>query len=935
MAKKAARGPAPLRAALLFLGVAASTALSAFQVSDAQLVLQRGTTRIVLDSDAAFRFSLFSLTNPERVVLDLEGVQLGAVLAALAGKPGADHPHLRSLRVRQHTPDVVRLELDLRVEAEAQILAEKPKGPHAYRLVLEVHPAQSETSPAEAPQPASASTAAAVGADTAAGKATAADTVAGKATAAAGNAGAAGASGNEETWLAVRINGQDPAETALLLRRQDGRLLANGSDLQRWRLRVPADAAVPHGGELYYPLDALRGLSYRMDTASQALDLDAAPGLFGATLLHGTQASFAVPAPAPPGGFLNYDFFLDRSRGGTAASGAFELGAFNALGVGVANFAARDTPEGRRLVRLATTWTSDRPAQLATLRLGDAVSASGQWGRSVRFGGVQWATNFGTQPGFITFPLPGLAGEAVLPSTIDLYVNDALRLRREVPMGPFSVQDLPVVTGQGEARLVVRDLLGRERTIVQPFYSSPRLLQQGLHDYSYEVGRVRENFGLASNDYGRFMAVATHRLGFSDRFTGELRGELRPGQQTVGLGSSWLMPRAGLFGATVAGSHGERGAGGLLSLGFERQGRSLSFGGNMQLASERFAQIGLQPGERAPRQTTQAYMSVGMDRYGSVGLSYAYQGNRDREVVKLASANYSLTLGNLGFVSLSLMRVLGGEPNTAIALTFTRPLDERTSASVQATRDGGNAPLLAQVQRNLPTGDGFGYRVRAAGGDTPRLEASASLQNPVGTYSVEAAQSRGQTGIRAAASGGVAMLGGGAFAGRRIDDAFGVVQVPGYPGVRVYADNQEVARTGADGSALVPRLRPYQKNALRIEQADLPLDAQVDEVQMAAVPYFRSGAVMRFPVKRSQGALLRVVLENGEPLPAGAVARLVGEKEEFPAGLGGEVYVTGLAAQNRLRVTWRGGQCEFAVPFPQTADPLPRLGPFTCNGVRP
>jgi outer membrane usher protein len=92
---------------------------------------------------------------------------------------------------------------------------------------------------------------------------------------------------------------------------------------------------------------------------------------------------------------------------------------------------------------------------------------------------------------------------------------------------------------------------------------------------------------------------------------------------------------------------------------------------------------------------------------------------------------------------------------------------------------------------------------------------------------------------------------------------------------------------------------------------------------------------MRFPVKRSQGALLRVVLENGEPLPAGAVARLVGEKEEFPAGLGGEVYVTGLAAQNRLRVTWAGGRCEFALPFPQTADPLPRLGPFTCNGVRP
>jgi outer membrane usher protein len=64
------------------------------------------------------------------------------------------------------------------------------------------------------------------------------------------------------------------------------------------------------------------------------------------------------------------------------------------------------------------------------------------------------------------------------------------------------------------------------------------------------------------------------------------------------------------------------------------------------------------------------------------------------------------------------------------------------------------------------------------------------------------------------------------------------------------------------------------------------------------------------------------------------VAEIIGEKEEFPAGVKGEVYLTGLAASNRVRVTWRGQTCEFTVPFPETTEPLPHLGTYTCTGVK-
>ena len=153
--------------------------------------------------------------------------------------------------------------------------------------------------------------------------------------------------------------------------------------------------------------------------------------------------------------------------------------------------------------------------QLASLRLGDSISGASSWGGAVRFGGAQWATNFSLQPGFVTFPLPGISGEAALPSTVDLYVDSALRMRRQVPSGPFSIQDLPVPSGRGDARLVVRDILGREQIITQPFDTNSRLLKQGLHDYSYELGFVRRDFGIDSNNYGRPMASRHAPLGSS------------------------------------------------------------------------------------------------------------------------------------------------------------------------------------------------------------------------------------------------------------------------------------------------------------------------------------------------------------------------------------------------------------------------------------
>ncbi len=739
----------------------------------------------------------------------------------------------------------------------------------------------------------------------------------------------------DEVFLAVLIN-QQPQGIVFLMR-SDDRLFAGAQDLRRWRLRLPVTAPLTLDGEDFYALDALAGLSYAFDESSQALMVQAPPGLFDATLLKGTVTDFSAPTPASPGGFLNYEVSAHHAQGRTKTSGLLELGGFGGWGAAQTHILARDLDGHASAIRLDTTWTRDQPMQLASLRFGDAISGTSSWGGAVRFGGVQWATNFSTQPGFISFPLPGMSGEAALPSTVDLYVDNALRMSREVPSGPFSIQDLPVTTGQGDARLVVRDILGREQVITQPFYATPRLLQQGLQDYSYELGFVRRNFGTDSNNYGRALAVGTHRLGITEQFTGEIHGELLGHQQTVGLGGVLLWPVAGVLSGSLAVSHGEKGVGGLLELGFQRQGRYFSFGANTQLASQRFAKLGLQPEQLAPRQISRVFVNLATSDYGSFTANYTQQAFRDRQENKILAASYTRKVGGLGNLSASVTRLLSGDAKTTFNLNLSVPLGNRTNASISASAQPGREQARLQVSRGMPAGSGFGYRLVTGVGDSDYRQAGVSAQNEVGSYTLVADQSSGQTAFRGSASGGVAFLGGSAFLSRRITDSFAVVQVPDYSGVGIYADNQLVARTDANGNALLPRLRPYQKNTVGIEQADLPLDAKIDAVQLDAVPYFRSGLLLKFPVKRSRGALLTVVLENGEPLPAGAQAQIIGDNVEdnevFPVGLRGEVYLTGLAVNNRLRVTWLEQSCEFLLPFPESTDPLPHLGTYICTDL--
>ncbi len=736
--------------------------------------------------------------------------------------------------------------------------------------------------------------------------------------------------------FAVRVNGQDLG-SARLMQAADGRLFARVGDLEDWRVRVPRDRTALALGEPHVALAAIEGLRQHVDAPTQTLELVVPTDAFETTRL-GALAMRSPPPVAPPvGAFLNYDLLHGQGGGLRQSGGQFDAGLFTPFGVASTGALALATADGERLLRLETAFVRDVPSQARTLTIGDAIGAAGYWGRPVRFGGVRWSTNFATDPSFVTFPMPGVRGESALPTVTELYIDGVLRQSAALPPGPFQIANLPVSAGQGEVRLVVRDLLGREQVIAAPYYASSQLLRAGLVDESFELGAVRENFGLRSNDYGRAIGVWQHRRGLTDSLTGEVRLEASSAHRTAGIGASAAVGGVGVLTGAFAASQGETGTGTLAQIGLERLSRQgISVAARGQWASPGFAQVGLAPGQSAPARVVAGNAGVALGPGSSLSVGYVRQDDRTRGAQEIASLNWSLSVGGSAALILSGYGSLGEDRTRALSLILVVGLGGGASASGTMSAQDGRNRLLLQAQQNLPVGTGAGWRVATGTGpEGLRGEAGVAVQGDSGTLQFEAARSSGLSAWRAGASGSLALIDGRLFAARRLGDSFGVAQVPGFGGVGITVNNQRVGRTDPDGYVLLPRLLPYQSNPVRIETEDLPMDAQVDAVALDAVPYSRSGLVMRFPVRPSGGALLVLTLEDGEPMPVGAEVRVAGSAEVFPVAHRGEAYVTGLRpGRNRLTASWQSQQCDIEVDRSAAAGTLPRVGPIACNGVK-
>jgi outer membrane usher protein len=368
---------------------------------------------------------------------------------------------------------------------------------------------------------------------------------------------------------------------------------------------------------------------------------------------------------------------------------------------------------------------------------------------------------------------------------------------------------------------------------------------------------------------------------------------------------------------------------------FTYTGRPVSAGGSMMVASPRYATLTPNPLNEDPRRQGSVFASVALARAVSVTLQHTqtklYQGiSRDRSGV-LTSVHINR---NTEFIaSASYARDERGsrkEAYAGVAILFGR-----SSTSVAHVRDSRGNRIAVESQQPMPVGVGYGYQLRAEGGDSPSVNGIARYQGTHGRYELRQETLGTESTTTLSAMGAIVGIGGGVFATRPVEESFALVRVPGVEGVRAFASHQEIGKTGRRGDLLVPDLQAYYGNILDIADGDIPLQYAVSNVGMTLAPPYRGGAVAVFDVQRVQRVLGKIVIAGQEKPHAYGELTITsrdGRSYGSPVGADGAFYFENLPAGSYAAVVERGGtQCSLVLDVPTSDDLVLKLGVVRCN----
>jgi outer membrane usher protein len=298
----------------------------------------------------------------------------------------------------------------------------------------------------------------------------------------------------------------------------------------------------------------------------------------------------------------------------------------------------------------------------------------------------------------------------------------------------------------------------------------------------------------------------------------------------------------------------------------------------------------------------------------------------------VVTANYAVQFHHLSYYATEF-RNLDAAGASGLQVGVTIPLGRRSSISVGGTSNG-----TAQVQAErspVKIGD-WGYQAYVSGGNALHEFALVQYKSPMGLFSVGADNSSGQTTMRMESQGALSLVDRGVFPSNTIYDSFAIVDTAPLQHVRVYQENRDVGTTDKSGRLLVPDMRAFDINHIGIEATDVPADADLALDHRVVRPQDRSGVVIRFPIRLSHSALVRLVDDAGSPIHLGSTATLEATGAIVPVGYDGEAYLEDLGPHNKITIELvNGKQCTANFDYKPLPGDIPTIGPVSCQESKP
>ncbi len=678
-------------------------------------------------------------------------------------------------------------------------------------------------------------------------------------------------------------------------------------------------------------------LSYELDLAALELRIQADPSMLGLVrITKETNRPADLEVLSSRGGFVNYRATLQSFDD---VSG-FVDGGWSVGGHLLYSSASLDADGNFR--RGMTNLIVDQPSRLRRLTFGDTFARTDQLGGNAQIAGVTISREFLLDPYFVRYPSLDLAGSIMTPSTVEVYLNGALVDRRELPPGRFAIDQLALPVGRGSATVVIRDAFGGERVLAEPYYASSLVLDQGLSEYSYSVGALREKEGTESFAYGDPALIAAHRWGFTDRITAGYRAEATEDLWSAGMSvaARFLLGELALHGGAseADGVHGTA-----VAARYAYLTRSYSAAVSWMTMSDSYATISLAPDLDRTTERIDLLTSLRLGRL-DIGVNGSVESRRDFDDVDRIAlvATWPIAARGTVFSSAGLSET-NGERSPELSVGVTWNLGFLRSANLRFDHRDERSSAAVSVQQSLAREPGWGYRID--GGVTEDDDTSSMLlqrQTRNMLLEVNANPSVASDAVNISAAGGLAWGGDGVHLMRPAQQSYAIVRIPGVEGVRVYVSNLEAGRTDANGELVVADLVPYYGNRIRIEDADVPMNYRIGDTERIIAPPLRGGVLVEFDVMpaTSIGGIIQIQQRDGSVRsPATGELRLRSESGALavsPLGRGAEFYFEDIApGAYQAEVLDELGICRTTLRIIPSDHPMQDLGTVTCEEAAP
>lgn len=749
--------------------------------------------------------------------------------------------------------------------------------------------------------------------------------------------------------VSVTLNGQSKGEYYVRLT-EDRDILMRVADIQEVGIANPAGLIKEIDREPHISLRSMQGVRFTFNEKKLSVEIIVDPSLLPRKIIDfmpGRQPK--VYYPRDTSAFINYrlDYFVGDS---------FDFKNFlctNEVGFRVGDilffsdaFYAKK-PDDDNFARLMTNLTYDNRGGLQRFIVGDFIASSGDLGSTVTMGGVSFSKVYRIDPYLIKNPMLNVSGFVTLPSEVEIYLN-GLRLRTERLLpGGFDLRDIHYYGGAGMLEVIIKDPFGKEERLNFPFYFTDLLLKRGLHEYSYNFGAIREEFGEESNTYSDVAFAAFHRYGFSDKLTLGFHTEALKGLYNLGPEAFYLLRNKGIISASLSKSIGTEwrdGAAG--TVGYTYQDRKFNARFFAAWYSEHYARISDNLSSEKPKFEVNASIGYATEGYGSFSVDFLNLKRfhaHDRQIVT-ASYSKALSRRSTVFATFRNINEQTSSNEVFVGINYYPGRNNTVSASYRQTEDTHQE--VVQVTKNIPVGEGISYRASVERTDTggdhfTSINPSVQYNAKHGIVAAESKldfdrEGRTREAYRLSASGSIAYVGGTIGLSRPIIDSFGLVKVGDLKDVEVFHNNEEIGRTNSSGKVFIPNLSAFLDNQITINDQNIPMDYTISEVVKFISPPLRSGSFIPFDIMKFQAitGMLKVKMEGQiKPAEFAEVSMIVeGRELIFPTGKGGEFYFENVQPGSyKALLKYVGKECVFDMIIPERTDMIVDLKDVICE----